>query len=92
MRTLLRHIATRRYFRSVEKWTPDADDAYDFEFISKAVRVAHKLRIADLELVLSLDDPDQLMGTSFKKLLHRPAQLRRNHFAGGLASGRAVPA
>jgi hypothetical protein len=85
-------MATRRYFQSVQKWTPDRDDAYDFEFISKAMRVAHKLRIADLELVLSLDDTERLDGTSVKTLLHRPSQLRRNHFAGGPASERAVPA
>ena len=58
MKTFLRDMATRRYFQSLEKWTPDRDDAHDFGFISKAMKLAHKLRIPDLEVVLSLDDPE----------------------------------
>ena len=85
-------MATRRYFQSAQKWTPDRDDAHDFEVISKAMRVAHKLRIADLELEFSLDDPDQFAGASFKRLLHRPPPLKKQHFAGEPASGRVVPA
>ena len=62
-------MATGHYFQSLEKWTLDRDDAYDFGFISKAMKVAHKLRIPDLELVLSFDDPDQAAATPFEKFL-----------------------
>ena len=69
MRTFLRHVATGQYFQSLEKWTPDRDDAYDFGFISKAVRVARKMRVPNLELVLSLDGSDQAAATPFEKFL-----------------------
>ena len=44
-------MATGQYFQSLEKWTTDRDEAYDFGFVSKAMKVARKLRIRDLELV-----------------------------------------
>lgn len=69
MKTFLRDMATRLYFQSLEKWTPDRDDAYDFGFISKAMKLAHKLRIPDLEVVLSLDDPEPADTTPFEKFL-----------------------
>lgn len=86
MRTFLRHIATGQYFQSLEKWTPDRDDAYDFGIISKAMKVAHKIRIPDLELVLSLDDPDEVAATPFEKLLHGLLHPGKRHVAGRRAS------
>ena len=62
-------MATRRYFQSLEKWTSDRDDAFDFGLISKAMRAAQKLRIADLELVLSFDGSDHATATSFERFL-----------------------
>ena len=69
MKTLLRHVATGQYFQSLEKWTLDRDDAYDFGFISKAMKIARKTRIPDLELVLSLDGPGARAATPFVKFL-----------------------
>jgi len=86
MRTFLRHIATRQYFQSLEKWTPDRDDAYDFGIIAKAMKVAHKIRIPDLELVLSLDDPEEVAATPFEKFLHGLSHTRKRHVAGRRAS------
>jgi hypothetical protein len=63
-------MATRRYFQSPEKWTPDRDDAYDFGVVSRAVKIAHKLRIRGLELVVSLDDPQEVANTPLAHLLH----------------------
>jgi hypothetical protein len=63
-------IATGQYFQSLERWTPDRDDAHDFGIISKAMKVARKIRVPDLELVLSLDEPDEVAATPFEKLLH----------------------
>jgi hypothetical protein len=81
-------MATRQYFQSVEKWTLDRDEAYDFGLISKAMKIAHKLRIHDLELVLSLDDPNEANATPFEKLLRglssskpHPKQGRECRFA-----------
>ena len=47
----------------------DRDDAYDFGLISKALKVAQKLRIRDLELVLSFDAPEQAPATPFERFL-----------------------
>ncbi|MGO8930817.1 MAG: hypothetical protein ACLQU3_28500 [Limisphaerales bacterium] len=82
MRTFLRHIATGQYFQSLERWTPDRDDAYDFGIIAKAMKVAHKTRVPDLELVLSLDDPDEVAATPFEKLLHGLLHTRKRPNAG----------
>jgi hypothetical protein len=79
-------MATRRYFQSAAKWTPDRDDAYDFGFISKAMQVAHRLRIRDLELVLSLDDLERAAATPFQKLLRGLAHAGKHHVAGKRAS------
>ena len=86
MRTLLRHVASGHYFRSPEKWTLDRDEAYDFGIVPKALRVAHKLRIPDLELVLSLDDPEQAAATPFERFLRGLLHGRRHPVAGRRAS------
>ena len=59
MRTLLRDIATRQYFQSLDKWTRDRDDAHDFGLIAKAMKFVHKARFPGLEPILSFDSPDQ---------------------------------
>ena len=86
MRTFLRHVGTGQYFQSLEKWTPDREDAYDFGIISKAMKVAHKIRVPDLELVLSLDQADELAATPFEKFLHGLLHTRKPHVAGRRAS------
>ena len=62
-------MATGQYFQSVEKWTPDRDDAYDFGVLSKAVKVARKMGVYGLELILSSDGPNQTAATPFEKFL-----------------------
>jgi hypothetical protein len=74
MKTFLRDMATRQYFQSVEKWTLDREDAYDFGLVSKAMKIAHKLRIPDLELVLSLDEPEQAATTPLAAFLRKLSQ------------------
>ncbi len=85
MKTFLRDMATRQYFQSVEKWTPDRDDAYDFGLISKAMRIAHKLRIRELELELSLDDPTEVAVTPFEQFLHELSHSKKRRHAGATA-------
>jgi hypothetical protein len=82
MKTFLRDMATRRYFQSLERWTPDRDDAYDFGLISKAMKIAHKLRIPDLELVVSLDEPHQAAATPFEKFLRGLSHSKKRRLAG----------
>jgi hypothetical protein len=81
MRTFLRHNATGHYFRSPQRWTLDRDDAYDFEYVSRAMKVAHKLHIRDLELVLSLEETAQAAVTPFKKFLHGLSRSRKHPVA-----------
>jgi hypothetical protein len=81
MRTFLRHVATGHYFRSPEKWTLDRDDAYDFGLVSKAMKAAHKLRIRDLELVLSFESPEQAPATPFEEFLRGLSRNRKHPVA-----------
>ena len=74
-------MATGHYFQSLEKWTVDRDEAYDFGLASKAVKVAHKLRIMDLELELSFDDPGQAAASPFEKFLRGLSYDRRHPVA-----------
>jgi hypothetical protein len=83
-------MATGHYFRSPEKWTVDRDEAFDFGLVSKAVKAAHKLRIRDLELELSFDDPDQPAATPFEKFLRGLSHNRRHPIAGRHASRSAA--
>lgn len=89
MRTFLRHIATGHYFRAPERWTLDRDDAYDFEFVSKAMKTAHKLHIRDLELVLSVEDPAEAATTPFKRFL-RGLSSSRKHSAEDKQASRSA--
>jgi len=86
MKTFLRHMATGQYFQSLQRWTPDRDDAYDFGFISKAVKIAHKLHVPDLELVLSFDGPEPANATPFEKFLFRLSHPQQRPTAGPRAS------
>ena len=74
-------MATGHYFQSLEKWTIDRDDAYDFGIVSKAIKVAHKLHIHGLELVLSFDNPDQAPATPFEKFLRGLTHTRKHPVA-----------
>lgn len=90
MRTFLRHIATGHYFRAPERWTLDRDDAYDFEFVGKAMKTAHKLHIRDLELVLAFEDPAEAAATPFTKFLRRLSRSRKNPALSGKSSRSAA--
>lgn len=79
-------MATGHYFRSPENWTLDRDEAFDFGLVSKAVKAAHKLRIRDLELELSFDNPEQAPATPFQQFLRGLSRTRRNSMAGRQAS------
>ena len=79
-------MTTGHYFQSLEKWTLDRDNAYDFGFISRAMKVARRLRIRDLELVLSFDGLEQAPTAPFEKFLHGLSHNRKHQFPGRQAS------
>jgi hypothetical protein len=60
MKTLLRHASTGKYFQSLDKWTPEREQAHDFGIVRRAIKFAQKMRISDLELILSFDEPQSL--------------------------------
>ncbi len=66
MRTFLRHRSTGQYFQSLDGWTPDRDNAFDFGIIARAMKFAHKLALADLEIVLSFDELNQITPAPFE--------------------------
>ncbi len=90
MRTLLRHTATGHYFQSLQKWTIDRDEAFDFGLASKALKAAHKLRIRDLELELSLDNASQVAATPFQKFVSGLSVNRRHTVVGRRVSRSAA--
>ena len=67
MKTFLRHVATGQYFESLDKWTPDAEEAHDFGLVARAVRFAQKAHIPGLELILSLDAPEKETPVRFER-------------------------
>ena len=68
MRTLLRHPASRHYFKALGKWTLDSDQAHDFGPVLRAARFACKAGFADMELVVSLDYPEIVAELSFEQM------------------------
>jgi hypothetical protein len=71
MKTLLRHAPTGQYFESLEKWTPNPGNAYDFQLVSRALRFVEKARFRGMELVLSLDkaEPPASWGMALDHIL-----------------------
>jgi hypothetical protein len=78
MRTLLRHASTGQYFQSLDMWTPDRDNAYDFGLIGRAMKFARKIRLPDLELILSVDNPEQINKTPFQVFLRKVLRNKRS--------------
>jgi|SRR4051812_34677769 hypothetical protein len=69
MKTLLRHASTGKYFQCLDKWTSDRENAHDFGIARRALKFAQKLHVPNLELVLSLDEPQKLQTTPFGEFL-----------------------
>jgi len=68
MKTFLRHQSTGQYFQALNCWTPDRENAHDFGLLPRAAKVARKLKLRGLEVVLAFDNPGQVASTSFKDL------------------------
>ena len=83
-------MTTRHYFRSPEKWTLDRDEAFDFGFVSKAMKVAHRLRIGDLELELSFDAPEPPPATPLQRFVRGLSRNGRHPVNGNGASRQAA--
>jgi hypothetical protein len=78
MRILLRHIPTGLYFRDLENWTSNPAQAFNFAHLGRALRLVHKARFKEMELVLSADSQSGA-GSSMKKAAPlRRAEARRS--------------
>jgi len=78
-------MATRQYFTSEERWTSDRDNAYDFGLLSGALRIARKLRVSTLEVVVSFDESEPVAETPFKKFLLELSYPQKRRMAGSRA-------
>lgn len=77
MRTFLRHASTGQYFRSLDTWTPDRDEAHDFAVIARAMKFARKMRLPNLELIIDVEDPKQVGNTPFGAFLRKLVRARQ---------------
>lgn len=50
MRTLLRNVPTGLYVQSVDAWTSNSAEAYDFGTMSEAIRYVEKAGLSRMEL------------------------------------------
>jgi hypothetical protein len=54
MRVLLKDTRTNWFYRGAEVWTPDAAEAFDFQYSAGGAEFADKLELADTQLVVVL--------------------------------------
>ena len=58
MRILLQHVPTRRYFRSLEGWTANPIEAFDFQHSLQAIDFAAQNQLQDVQLVVRFPDDE----------------------------------
>jgi hypothetical protein len=75
-------MATRQYFSSEKRWTADRDEAHDFGLLSGALRIARKLHVSTLEVVVSFDDSEPVAETPFEKFLRDLSHPQKRRMAG----------
>lgn len=56
MRTLLRRIPTGEYYQTLNQWTRNAADAYDFRAVELALQFVQLTRLGQTEVVLGSGD------------------------------------
>jgi hypothetical protein len=58
MRVALRNPQTSLYFRGPEDWTPERQQARDFQRTVEALRFATEHKLSGLEVMLLFDNPE----------------------------------
>ncbi len=58
MRILLQNVTNKHYFRSINVWTYDPVEAYDFQHSLQAIDFAAKNQIEDVQLVVRFPDDE----------------------------------
>jgi hypothetical protein len=57
MKTLLRNIPYRQYVQSADQWTPNPQEALDFESMSRAMDFVEQHGYRNMELAFEFDNP-----------------------------------
>lgn len=78
-------MATRQYFSSEQRWTTDRDEAYNFGLLSGALRIARKLRVSTLEIVVSFDESEPVAETPLDKFLRDLSHPQKRRMTGSRA-------
>ena len=75
MKTLLRKSKTGDYFQSTDQWTNLEEAAFDFKLTERAIRFVRDARLdaADLELILTFDDPSFIIKLPIDERFHFPS-------------------
>ena len=58
MKILLQHGRTQLYLRSVEDWTPDPNQAFDFGSSQRAIEFAREHYIVSAQIAVKFVDPE----------------------------------
>src|SRR5438105_34349 len=88
MRTLLRHAPTGQYFQSLGNWTTTPQNAHDFRFIARALRFVSKTGFADMELILSLEQPGGSHESIFEAVTSQLRETRKASQGNDLGRGQ----
>lgn len=74
MRTLLRHTETGLYLQGPEKWTANAESAYDFRFLDRAQQFVRIWELEKVEVAFAFEDSQSISTIQFGRFeLHRAA-------------------
>jgi hypothetical protein len=60
MRTLLRNAPTGLYVRTVDSWTCDPKEAFDFKTMRQAIGFVEDAGFSRMEIAFASDDPESL--------------------------------
>ena len=69
MRTLLRNAPTGLYVRTVDSWTGDPKEAFDFKTMRQAIGFVEDAGFSRMEIAFASDDPESLRTVPLTALL-----------------------
>ncbi len=73
MKISLREERTGQYLHSLDSWTKNPRDAFDFHFINRALDHAHASRLKNVEVAFVWADVDDVLVTSLGSVAQRAA-------------------
>ncbi|HWH68697.1 MAG TPA: hypothetical protein VNT26_04895 [Candidatus Sulfotelmatobacter sp.] len=73
MRILLRHTRTNLYLLGLDRWTEEADYAFDFRFIDQALQFIATWNLQEVEVAFAFADSQQIQTVSLEAVALRQA-------------------